>query len=113
MPTQYYGRPGVPGSTIPPNQGNPNGDSGSGGGGGGGMTRISKALTYAVCRFKKAVCSKCDEPLKNRPAISKSMGNRVYKRPIKYYCVPCAFKLHVITPEEAETLGIEIPEDAA
>ena len=51
MPTQYYGRPGVPGSTIPPNQGNPGGGGGGsnpggsggsnpgGGGGGGGVTQ--------------------------------------------------------------------------
>ena len=73
------------------------------------MTRISNALYYTVCRFKAAVCSHCRTPLHGKPAISKRMTKRVHKKHTKYYCVPCAFNLHILTESEVSEHGIKAP----
>ena len=73
------------------------------------MTRISNALYYTVCRFKTAACSHCYTPLRGRPSISKRMSKRVNKKHTKYYCVPCAFNLHILTESDASEYGIAIP----
>ena len=73
------------------------------------MTRISNALYYTVCRFHNAVCSHCCTPLRGRASISKRMSKRVNKKHTKYYCVPCAFNLHILTESDASEYGIAIP----
>ena len=73
------------------------------------MTRISNALYYTVCRFHNAVCSHCCTPLRGKFSISKRMTKRVHKQHTKYYCVPCAFNLHILTESDASEYGIPIP----
>ena len=73
------------------------------------MIRISNAIGYTVCRFHNAVCSHCRTRLLGRPAISKRMTKRVNIKHTKYYCVPCAFNLHILTESEASEHGIPIP----
>ena len=73
------------------------------------MIRVSNALFYSICRFKTAICSQCDIPLRGRPTISKYMSKRMNKRQTKYYCLPCALRLHVLTPQDAKEHGITVP----
>ena len=75
------------------------------------MTKISKALYYALCRFHQVTCSQCDTSLKDKHAISKRMTKRINKKHTKYYCVPCAFKLHILTARDAREHGITIPSE--
>ena len=73
--------------------------------------KISNALSFSMCRYN-VVCSQCGKELKGKGAIAKYMSKRVNKKHTKYYCVPCALKLHVITVKDHRTHGIKIPEKA-
>ena len=76
------------------------------------MAIISSNFYYSICRFKAAVCSQCGISLRGKPTLSKRMSKRVNKKHTKYYCLPCALRLHVLTPDEVRTHGIRIPEAA-
>ena len=73
--------------------------------------KISNNLSFSMCRFY-VVCSQCEKELNGKGAIAKRMSRRVNKKHTKYYCVPCALRLHVLTMKDHRTHGIKIPEES-
>ena len=71
--------------------------------------KISSNFWYSICRFKSVACSQCGMQMQGKPTLSKSMTRRVNKKHTKYYCIPCALRLHVLLPHVAREHGIAIP----
>ena len=74
--------------------------------------KFSNTLSFSICRFNDVVCSQCGKELKGKGAITKRMNRRRNKKHTKYYCMPYALKLHVVTMKDHRTHGIKIPEKA-